>query len=98
MKSKTAKVALALILCPLVMFVLSFVLPKRYTATMSLMLDPTPVVISQNDPNGTIAEIANMGRGRSVETEIDKLTGSEVLLNAINMTAEQHPKAFADSD
>jgi len=98
MKSKTAKVALALILCPLVMLALSFVLPKRYTATMSLMLDPSINAISGSDPNATLAETIATGRGRSIETEIDKITGSEVLLHAIELTAAQHPKAFADQE
>ena len=98
MKNKTAKVILALVACPLVMFGISYMLPKRYTATMSLMLNPTPVAISGSDPNGAFTDIAMQNRGRSIATEIDKLTGSEVLLGAIDKTAASHPNAFADSD
>src|SRR2546421_216532 len=97
MKSKTVKVILALVLCPVVFLVLSLILPKRYTATMSLMLDPSIRIARPDDPNVTIGDLTNAGRGRSIETEIDKLTGSEVLLNAINLTAAQHPKVFADT-
>src|SRR5690349_11500067 len=98
MKSKTAKVAMALILCPLLMLGLSLVLPKRYTATMSLMLDPSIKIVNSSDPNASLTDVTATGRGRSIETEIDKISGSEVLIGAINLTAKQHPKAFSDSD
>lgn len=98
MKSKTAKVTMALVLCPLVMLGLSFMLPKRYTATMSLMLDPSPRVISPNDPNAVITEVTGSSRGRSIETEIDKLQGTEVLFGAIQLTAQQHSETFARDD
>ena len=98
MKSKTAKVFMALILCPLVMLGLSFVLPKRYTATMSLELDPQMAQTNPDNPNAPIVTMLNATRSHSIETEIDKLSGSEVLLDAINRTAAQHKGAFADQD
>ena len=98
MKSKTAKVFMALILCPLVMLGLSFVLPKRYTATMSLMLDPSIAQSNPDNPDAPIVSALNITRGHSIETEIDKLTGTEVLLDAINLTSQQHPKVFLDPD
>ena len=85
-------------ICPLVMLGLSLILPKRYTATMSLMLDPSIRVASSDNPNAALGDMIGMTRTHSIETEIDKLQGSEVLLNAIQLTAQQHPKAFLDQD
>ncbi|MEA2554367.1 MAG: hypothetical protein QOJ65_2543, partial [Fimbriimonadaceae bacterium] len=65
MKSKTAKVMMALVLCPLVMLFLSLVLPKRYTATMSLMLDPSIRLARPDDPFNVISDVKEGGRGRS---------------------------------
>ncbi len=94
MKSKTAKVIMALLICPIVMLVLSMMLPKRYTASMSLMLDPSLKIVPAADPQAALVDTLNGPRAHTIETEIDKLTGSEVLLGAIQLTADQHPKAF----
>ncbi len=96
MKSKTFKVMLALVLCPVFMFMLSLVLPKRYTATMSLMLDESLRVAQVDNPMSPFTDMTGFTRPRSISTQIDAITGTEVLLDAINRTAVAHPKAFAD--
>ena len=98
MKSKTAKVILALVLCPIVMFVLSLILPKRYTATMSLMLDSSVHVAQMDNVNAPITDMTSFTRARSISTQVDELTSTDVLLDAINRTAQQHPKVFADNE
>ena len=87
---------MALVLCPVFMLVLSFVLPKRYTATMSLMLDESLRVAQVDNPMSPFTDMTGFTRPRSISTQIDAITGTEVLLDAINRTAVQHPKAFAD--
>lgn len=96
MKSKTFKVILALVLCPVLMLALSYILPKRYTATMSLMLDESLRVAQVDNPMSPFTDMTGFTRPRSISTQIDAITGTEVLLDAINRTAAQHPKAFAD--
>lgn len=98
MKSKTVKVVLALVLCPLIMFALSLVLPKRYTATVSLLLDQNLRVARPDSPLGNIQDQLNFGRGRTIATQLDEILGNEVLLNAISKTAEKHPDAFKDEE
>lgn len=96
MKSKTLKVLMALILCPLVMFVLAQMLPKRYTATMSLMVDQSIRVAQSDRPDASIQDITQFSRPRSIGTQLDLILGTDVLLNAIQKTAEAHPDAFKD--
>lgn len=98
MKSKTVKVVLALLLCPLLMFALSLMLPKRYTATVALLLDQNLRVARPDSPVGGIVDKINFGRGRTIATQLDEILGNEVLLNAISKTAEQHPDAFKNEE
>lgn len=97
MKSKTVKVVLALVLCPLVMWALSYMLPKRYTATMALLLDENVRLARPDSPTGFIDEMVQFGGSRSIATQLDQILGTEVMLNALQKTAEQHPDAFKDS-
>jgi uncharacterized protein involved in exopolysaccharide biosynthesis len=96
MKSKTVKVLLALVLCPAFMLVMSMILPKRYTATMSLMLDESLRVAQMDSPMSPFTDQTGFSRPRSISTQVDEITGTEVLLDAINKTAAQHPNAFSD--
>lgn len=89
------KVALALIICPLAMYAFSLTLPKRYTATMKLLVDQS-FRFTGGRAETAVDDRLNFARSRGVQTQIDYITGADVLLRAVRKTAQDFPEAFAD--
>lgn len=98
MWGKLWKVGLAMILCPLAMWIFSQTMDKRYTAQMKLLIDQTVRGAELPNPYANIDDIITSSRARSVDTQLDILTGSNVLQDAITKTAEKYPNAFAGAN
>lgn len=97
MKAKWFWVLLVMVAFPVGAWLASTTLEKRYTASMRLLVDTNirtsdfPTIFSSVD------DTMNYGRGRSAQSQLDILTGSNVLIDAIQRTARQHPKAFSST-
>ncbi|HRF60504.1 MAG TPA: hypothetical protein PLH94_11415 [Fimbriimonadaceae bacterium] len=95
MWGKLWKVGLVMILCPVAMWIVSQTMEKRYTAQMKLLIDQTVRGAELPNPYANIDDVITSSRARSVDTQLDILSGSNVLQDAIVKTAEKHPNAFA---
>lgn len=99
MKGKTVlKVALALLLCPLAMYLFSLTLPRRFTASMGLLVDQGIRGQTSERPDAGVRELTEFSRARSLATTLDLMTSSKVLLEAVRRTADKYPKAFPDQE
>jgi len=86
---------LALVVFPLIGVGLSAVLDKRYTAQMRLMVDTSVkgYDVAQS-PFAAIDDVFSQTRPRSTETQVQILTGANVLGSAIEKSAEKYPNEF----
>lgn len=95
MRGKWWVALIALIACPIATYLLTFAFEKRYTASMRLLTEQS---IKGYDPNASpfsiIDDITGSSRPRSVESVVNILTGSDVLVDAIERARVRFPKAF----
>jgi polysaccharide biosynthesis transport protein len=96
MKSKKIKkIAFALavlIAVPVGANVLGLFMPKRYSAEMRVLIDETPATMPlEMSQFQNISDLENQGRPRSPQTQLDIITGSDVLLAAINIAHDKMP-------
>lgn len=95
MKAKWWKVLLAMVICPVAMYLISQSIEKRYTASMRLLVDTSFRSTDFPTPFSAIDDTTGFTRSRSAQSQLDVITGSNVLIDAIQRTARQHPKAFS---
>lgn len=98
MKRRIFLALFVLILCPIVFGLLSQAFPKRYTSSMGLLVDQTIRTIDQSGPFSAIDDIINFQRARSVQTQLEIITGSTVLSKAIEKITPQFPGEFPDAE
>lgn len=86
MRGAVLKAIAAIVLTPLLAFVLANFLPKEYTSSVGILVDTSPPMI---DPaqNSKIDDWKNF-KPRTVQTNIDMILGSKVIGDAIRRTAE----------
>lgn len=85
---------------PIALNAVGVFIPKRYTAEMRLLVDQSlqRAQISEN-PYQAIDDISEFDRPRSTQTQLDILTGTDVLEGAIAMAAQNLPgKISVDQD
>jgi uncharacterized protein involved in exopolysaccharide biosynthesis len=85
---------------PLAFFLVGQALPKRYTAEMRLLVDQSlqHAQIEEN-PYQSIDDISEFERPRSTQTQLDVLTGTDVLQRALAMGQKNLPdKIQLDTD
>ncbi|HMS53870.1 MAG TPA: hypothetical protein PKA27_00590 [Fimbriimonadaceae bacterium] len=98
MKRRVFLAILVLILCPIMFGLLSFMFPKRYTSSISLLVDQTVRGLEQGNPLAAIDDIIGFGRARSPQTQLEIITGSKVLMRAIETVTPQFPDQFPDRE
>jgi uncharacterized protein involved in exopolysaccharide biosynthesis len=98
MRSKALKIVLALVLCPIAARMGSGLLPKQYTANMGLLVDTTLRAYEREQPLASVDDLAAFSRARSIQTQIDIITGSNVMFDAIGRTVEVIPNAFPNDE
>lgn len=89
---------IVLILCPIAFGLLSSVFPKRYTSSMGLLVDQTVRSFDAGSPLGAIDDLLNFARARSVQTQLEIITGSKVLSKAIENITPKFPQEFPDAE
>jgi uncharacterized protein involved in exopolysaccharide biosynthesis len=97
MKAKWFWVLLVMVAFPVAAWLASTTLEKRYTASMRLLVDTNIRTSDFPTPFSSVDDTINYARGRSAQSQLDILTGSNVLIDAIQRTAKQHPKAFSST-
>ncbi len=96
MRGKWWLALIVLIVFPIVGAVGSLVLEKRYTASMKLLVENKTKSYDVNgSPFQGIDDITGASGPRSTDTVVQILTGSDVLIGAIQLTAAKYPQAFA---
>lgn len=96
MRGKWWIALLALIAFPVGFGLLTLVMEKRYTASMRLMIDQrVRGYDSGSSPFAPIEDIMNASGPRTADTTVQILTGTEVLVDAIDRTRVKFPEAFA---
>lgn len=98
MKAKWFWVLLVMVAFPVAAWLFSNTLEKRYTASMRLLVDTSIRGSDFPTPFSSVDDTINYARGRSAQSQLDILTGSNVLIDAIQRTARQHPKAFSSTE
>jgi polysaccharide biosynthesis transport protein len=91
MQAKLLKVLLIVTVTTGLAFLLTLVMPKSYTASVGIMVDPVMRAAERDQPFSAYDDLTNSTRGRSVQTEMDKIVGTDVLLLAIQNTQQSLP-------
>lgn len=99
--NRKALAAIAVLIgIPILMNVFGLFIPKRYTAEMRLLVDQSlqRAQIAEN-PYQAIDDISEFDRPRSTQTQLDILTGTDVLEGALELAAQNLPgKINLDKD
>lgn len=86
---------MALIAFPVAMAILSTFMEKRYTAAMKLLVDSRQKGYDMTtSPFQIVDDVVASSGPRSVDTTVQMLTGTEVLVDAIQNTSAKYPQAF----
>ncbi len=99
-QKKTIWAIAVLIGMPVGMYLIGLAVPKRYTAEMRLLVDQS-MQHSQYvaNPYQYVDDISEFSRPRSTQTQLDILTGSDVLQRAMELGAQHMPnKIKGDHD
>ena len=84
---------LALIMLPLAFNAVSVFMQKRYTAEMRLMVDETSQTTQEmSNPFQQFDDIQQAARPRSTQTQLDILTGTVVVEDALKMANDRLPE------
>lgn len=95
MRGKWWVALLALIAFPVAMAILSTFMEKRYTAAMKLLVDSRQKGYDMTtSPFQIVDDVVASSGPRSVDTTVQMLTGTEVLVEAIQNTSAKYPQAF----
>ncbi|MFN8220441.1 MAG: hypothetical protein U0S12_09980 [Fimbriimonadales bacterium] len=98
MKRKIVLALIVLILCPVVFSALSAVFPKRYTAISRVSVDQKVRALDAGNPFGAIDDLLNSGSASTPQSQVDIITGSNVLQAAIGEVAPNFPNDFPDRE
>lgn len=79
---------------PVSAYLLAGTMEKRYTASMRLLVANNTRSSDFPTPYSSIDDIVQFAGPRSAQSQVDVLTGSNVLIDAIERTARKYPKAF----
>lgn len=94
MKAKWFFVILVMFGFPIAAYLLAGTMEKRYTASMRLLVSNNTRTSDFPTPYSSIDDIVQFAGPRSAQSQVDVLTGSNVLIDAIQRTALKYPKAF----
>src|SRR5580658_5080959 len=92
-KQKKALWAIAVLIgVPVGLNLIGLAIPKRYTAEMRLLVDQS-IQHAQitEDPLQPLNDISEFDRPRSTQTQLDILTGTDVLQGALELGARRLP-------
>src|SRR5579862_7283951 len=97
-KQKKALWALAVLVgVPVGLNLIGLAIPKRYTAEMRLLVDQS-IQHAQitEDPLQPLNDISEFDRPLSTQTQLDVLTGTDVLQRALELGASHLPNTIKD--
>jgi uncharacterized protein involved in exopolysaccharide biosynthesis len=87
-----------LIVFPTIFIVVASVLPKRYTSTMGLLVDQTIRTPQVDSLYATMDDLTSFTRARSVQTQMEILTGTDVLLRALERVQRAYPNLMKSDE
>lgn len=94
MKIRAILAIIALILIPTLFTAASGLVPKRYTAVAKLLISAPSMGRYDNGPMQALDDISNFSAARTAKTQIDVITGTDVLREAILATQKKFPTKF----
>jgi uncharacterized protein involved in exopolysaccharide biosynthesis len=79
---------------PTIFLIVASVLPKRYTATMGLLIDQTLRSPNVDNVYASMDDLTSFSRARSIQTQMAIISGTDVLISALELTRERLPNQF----
>ena len=98
---KKGKVILALALLvgtPILTYGLSLTMEKRYTAQVRLLVDQAGQRFDNPGPLAQLDDISSLSKPRSSSTQVQIMTGTEVLSAALQRAREQMPNKLSSNE
>lgn len=94
MKKRAIFALIALVAIPILFTMLAGTFPKRYTAASKILISAPSLGRYDNGPLQALDDITNFSGARTASTQIDVITGTDVLREAIRKTQQKLPAKF----